>query len=761
MKNFQLVIFLFKFIISQTIQRDIGCEDQSICQDDYSPFLCEFYCPEIHNKIIPSCAECSENRYTEFNDTNDINDLVNSFINYINNQSEGISFESIPLQMISNVDNENNLNVISEINNTSCTTDDSILNYQNGWGTLIHNHNTLKENISIHINHPLSDKNSNFIGADLFELMEPAWMLVAGSHRYAYTNNNYLPCEDENCEDDKKYNHGADVARSINECDNSSYTTPFQKYHEIISDNQDEHISISIHGYNSSNHYFPPASFVITNGVDINGNYIVPTALEKSIKYYLKETFHNDTVYYNACNDAEIAVIVQEETTLCGNSVYDNLGGSKNPQGNYNNIISPNNDRWIQIEMDKCIRDNIYLYQKANQAINQAFDNCIFSENGNDGCYGCTDDLACNYNSEAINLDNSCLYSNLNGECSDSDYCIEYDLNQDLIITEISPKSEPEWIEIYNNSDQSVDLNGYRFVGLNDEGNIKWINFEICNEEYPIIASCGGTSTDCKLGPGKFLIIYEGAGHLPDPEQGQMFGNPECYIDPTIRGFNDLNQPANILNLCGDLDCAHMDGDNDVIAIFSSDPTCGTNGRWNGEESTECDATLMDVVEWYDYSGNPFGDVMNVGDEKSISLIAPNCNNNGLYYYVENILQIEHPNTQLIYPPNETDYNLVIYSWRETSIETPGFATFNGTWNANFYFSDGCIQKESVDFIYLSDVNMDGNINVVDIVLIIEFIMDISDFTILQQELADFNQDGNINVVDIVLIVEFILSPQN
>ena len=111
-------------------------------------------------------------------------------------------------------------------------------------------------------------------------------------------------------------------------------------------------------------------------------------------------------------------------------------------------------------------------------------------------------------------------------------FCFGY--SQDLVITEIKPKGKPEWIELYNRSDESIDLTGYRFVGRNNNGNDKWINFNICNDQYQLSESCGGDGTDCLLAPDKFLVIYEGAGLIGE-DWGGMAGNPECYIDQDTR----------------------------------------------------------------------------------------------------------------------------------------------------------------------------------------------------------------------------------
>jgi len=57
------------------------------------------------------------------------------------------------------------------------------------------------------------------------------------------------------------------------------------------------------------------------------------------------------------------------------------------------------------------------------------------------------------------------------------------------------------------------------------------------------------------------------------------------------------------------------------------------------------------------------------------------------------------------------------------------------------------------------DVNMDNAVNVIDIVLIVDFILGNSEFTVEAFNVADVSEDGNVNVIDIVLLVEIILNP--
>ena len=79
--------------------------------------------------------------------------------------------------------------------------------------------------------------------------------------------------------------------------------------------------------------------------------------------------------------------------------------------------------------------------------------------------------------------------------------------------------------------------------------------------------------------------------------------------------------------------------------------------------------------------------------------------------------------------------------------------------NFSNYFSVVSIESavfdfaEDTDFIQLGDVNSDGIINVLDIVVVVNIILGMDEFNIL----ADINSDGNIDVLDIVHIVNLIL----
>ena len=62
-----------------------------------------------------------------------------------------------------------------------------------------------------------------------------------------------------------------------------------------------------------------------------------------------------------------------------------------------------------------------------------------------------------------------------------------------------------------------------------------------------------------------------------------------------------------------------------------------------------------------------------------------------------------------------------------------------------------------IDFI-LGDVNQDAVINVLDIIVIMNYILNVIDLTPEQMALSDMNQDQGINILDIVLLIGEIIS---
>jgi hypothetical protein len=69
------------------------------------------------------------------------------------------------------------------------------------------------------------------------------------------------------------------------------------------------------------------------------------------------------------------------------------------------------------------------------------------------------------------------------------------------------------------------------------------------------------------------------------------------------------------------------------------------------------------------------------------------------------------------------------------------------------YITEDCYEC-GVD---LADVNGDGQINILDLVQISYYILELS--TPAYECAADYNQDGQVNILDLVQIVNYILNP--
>ena len=52
---------------------------------------------------------------------------------------------------------------------------------------------------------------------------------------------------------------------------------------------------------------------------------------------------------------------------------------------------------------------------------------------------------------------------------------------------------------------------------------------------------------------------------------------------------------------------------------------------------------------------------------------------------------------------------------------------------------------------------MDGQINVLDIVSVVNYVLGLGDLTDYQSQLADMNSDGTVNILDIISIVNLII----
>ena len=85
------------------------------------------------------------------------------------------------------------------------------------------------------------------------------------------------------------------------------------------------------------------------------------------------------------------------------------------------------------------------------------------------------------------------------------------------------------------------------------------------------------------------------------------------------------------------------------------------------------------------------------------------------------------------------------------------YSETGGGGNIQLRYETGLSYEQTCNQV-LGDVNNDSQINVVDVVQLVNYILNGSGLLDCEIQASDFNEDNQINVVDIVNLVGFILS---
>jgi len=440
-----------------------------------------------------------------------------------------------------------------------------------------------------------------------------------------------------------------------------------------------------------------------------------------------------------------------------------------------------------------------------------------------------------------------------------------------IVITEVSPKGLPEFIELYNAGTTTVPLNNWVILDVNDQDN-KFINFELCpnGDSTAWTGNCSG----CNLSPGQTLVIWEDGPSTPDGDAGvipdwhTVNNSTDCYITPNGpngRGFNNPGEPANLSCNETPADCSHMDKNYGHVALFTCDPTglpTHNNGNYQWNENTEDagNCEYIDSIRWdlddYEWNSgvslhkvnptsNTSGGTFPVNDQWVMDVRSPSdlygngggiidpaesvyiseiktqagtdndiswtgdfiqlynasntsvdvngwilTDNNSSYTIQNQIIpsygfltitfisggsNYNYPNTNFSLGQNDSVsvYNangdvIDSHSWQGGHLCTDNTHSYNrtcigedpiGNWGECLLNSmDQYNRCEEVEVNQLpGDVNMDGSVDVSDIMMVINHILYGTQLTEAQQLLADMDQNGQINIADIVLIVQQIL----
>jgi|GEM_PF-3060180 len=205
------------------------------------------------------------------------------------------------------------------------------LDVPRGWGTYIFNTSATARRADIHVNHPISDLNTEDIGADLYQDCRCRWLFIAGAQRDA---NHTDP------------NLQSDMARATNSVFHRMYT-------RVAAANAR---TVSVHGFRHAN----PENQGLPAGVDqvlsVGGRF-----------------FNDDAQTYNAAhqtlrtrlvNGGFVAGLFNETAG------YDVLGATINPQGQHSNNTF-GFGRWTSVETEKNVRDSAALWGTMNDVLRQ------------------------------------------------------------------------------------------------------------------------------------------------------------------------------------------------------------------------------------------------------------------------------------------------------------------------------------------------------------------------------------------------------
>ena len=116
---------------------------------------------------------------------------------------------------------------------------------------------------------------------------------------------------------------------------------------------------------------------------------------------------------------------------------------------------------------------------------------------------------------------------------------------------------------------------------------------------------------------------------------------------------------------------------------------------------------------------------------------------------------VNEPNTQVLWGNSPYEF---YYTSISEDLGTTWQAPIQGFVGATKIYAEQIFYPEEIgDSNDLGDVNLDGILNILDIVQNVNFILGDLDFTDEQIIQADFNQDGGVNILDIVQAVNQIL----
>ncbi len=363
----------------------------------------------------------------------------------------------------------------------------------------------------------------------------------------------------------------------------------------------------------------------------------------------------------------------------------------------------------LQIEIDSLSYDIIPENLEAHYKFNEGNGNILYDHSGNENhgeifgatwtdniILGCLDTLACNYNEEANEDDNSCDYS-----CFDNgDFSLSFDGINDYVESNLL------------NFNLIEDFSVYFIFKTNSEHYGRIVNKD-CN--------------NCSEGEWK-VDIQEDGRILFEIEPGG--GNPTA----SLNSISTLN-------------------DNTFHEIIA------TRNNATGQLKLFVDGVLEDSV----ISQN---NIYSITNDYPLQIGAIYSNENISYPYKGFIKNIKIWNTTLndneindIQLENITNHENIIVNYNFSSGYDNILYDHSGNSNHGTIYGATWIDNSVNQCCYelYGDVNCDSILDISDIIIIIDMILELVDFTDYQSDCADINADSITDISDLILLIDTIL----
>ena len=281
------------------------------------------------------------------------------------------------------------------------------------------------------------------------------------------------------------------------------------------------------------------------------------------------------------------------------------------------------------------------------------------------------------------------------------------------------------------------------------------------------------------LSPQKVLIREVQSSHAQYDEIEEVvdyfesivngYGEP-CEI---FRVYKQSNQPYTnslILNNKVIVPIMNSSWDDDALEVYQNAmpgyEVLGFTGSWESTDALHCRTKGIPDLQMLQIFHNPIDDQSDSITSYTVDAIIDDLSNEGLiddelkvFWWVDEMDESEEVLMQVC--PQDIDdcytadipslsydseikyyIQAIDYSGRVEKSPLAGYYSFSAV--AGITFNDG-------------DVNQDDQVNVLDVVLTVNFVLGAADLSSSQQQLADMNNDNSINIQDIILLVNTII----